>query len=794
MKTFFRYVLPAMILLSGVSIVAWYVTVIQPRPPVEGTVELPGLSQPVRIHWDAHGVPHIEAGTEEDLYMAVGYVHARDRLWQLTLNQLILEGRFAEFFGEEALPLDRFSRTMGFLRTAKAIERETSPEQLRLLDAYTRGINAYVTAAGNRLPIEFSLTGVRPWAWTPAHTLGVTRLMGWTLTTGWWSKAALGVLQDKLPADDWGRLVPGWPAAAPTSEDSVAAYFLRAETAYRHVMNRRGTGVGSNGWVVAGSRTASGMPLLAGDPHLGLDMPGFWYEAHLMLQGRNVSGATVPGAPYVVLGQNDHLAWTFTSLMADNADFFRILPDPADPSRYVADSSGGVARYKPFILIREMIPIKGGAQEAFEIRLTEFGPVINGIHEPEGLIGASPVALRWTGHDVSHESEALYRINQATTFESFQDALPLFGVTGLNMIYADVTGNIAMFTIGHIPIRRDPLRFRNSWEPADQWQGLIPFAQLPRIINPASGFISNANNPPVAGYPSYLTTFWEPESRQQRIIELLEGRRDLTADDMSAIQTDVLSAMARELTPLILPALQASGDSSVMTAIPYLLNWTYRYDLTETAPSVFDMTFHKLSAMVYKPVLGEAGYDAMIRLQNLPIRLLSAKLTRGEVPDSLIVRAVAETLAELEARFGTETSAWRWENLHTIRLDPPLFREAANAPDAAGVVSLVVNNVLSRGPFPAPGNTTTINNGQYDWRAPFEMTLGASIRRVVDLSDLARSRSVLPTGQSGDPLSPHFGDQTGLWLSGKTRIFEHHTGVPTMLGIRTLTLQPPTTP
>lgn len=793
MKPLLRYTLPLLIFVLGLVILAWYVTVAHPRPDVEGDVRLAGVQETIRIHWDAYGVPHIEASGEEDLYFAVGYVHARDRLWQLTLNQLILEGRFAEFFGEEALPLDRFSRTMGFYRTAKAIELETSPEQMRNLQAYSRGVNAFVAAAGNKLPIEFSLTGIRPWEWTPAHTLGVTRLMGWNLTTGWWSKAVLGVLQDRLPPEEWARLVPEWPAGAPSSEDSVAAAFFEAETAYRQVLNRRGTGVGSNAWVVAGTRTASGLPLLAGDPHLGLDMPGFWYEAHLMMGGRNMSGATIPGAPYVVLGQNDRLAWSFTSLMADNADFFRILTDPADPGRYVVDSLDGAARHKPFTVIREMIAIKGGAKEAFEVKWTDFGPVINGIHEPAGYIGAAPVALRWTGHDISHEAEALYRINRAGSVREFQDALSHFGVTGLNMLYADVEGNIGLFTIGHIPIRRDPLRFRNSWDPADRWQGLIPTAELPRILNPPSGFISNANNPPLDGYPNYLTTFWEPESRQRRIIDALAGRTGLTPDDMQALQVDVVSTLARELTPLILPALQASADSTVKVAIPYLLNWNYRYDRSATAASLFDMTFLNLSEQVFRPLVGDEGYDAMIRLQNLPIRLLSARLARGEVPDSLIVGAMSQAVRDLTARFGPETSEWRWENLHAIRLDPPLFREAATADDAPAILRMMVNHVLSRGPYPVPGNTLTVNNGQYDWHAPFEMTLGASIRRVVDLSDLSRSRSVLPTGQSGNPLAPNFADQTHLWLSGKTRIFEHHSGIPASDGIRTLTLHPATT-
>lgn len=794
MKTLSRFLLFVILLFVGLVSMAWYVTIWRPQPDYEGVVSLEGIREPVLILWDDYGVPHIQASNEEDLYVAVGYAHAQDRLWQLTLQQLVLEGRFAEFLGEDALPLDRYSRTMGFFRTAKAIERETSPEQMRLLSAYSRGVNQYIRKAGNNLPIEFSLLGIRPWEWTPAHTIGVTRLMGWNLTTGWWSKAVLGVLRDRLPPDQWSRLVPEWPADAPSSQDSLAARIFTTETALRSLLNRKGTGVGSNAWVVDGTKSATGYPLLAGDPHLGLDMPGFWYEVHLLLDGKQVSGATIAGAPYVVLGQNDHLAWSFTSLMLDNTDFFRIQVDPTDRSRYVADSSGGTVRLAGFDYVREAIPIKGGATEALEIRLTRFGPVINDIYPTDGYLPDQLLTLRWTGQDISHEAEALYRINWATSFQEFQDALPHFGVTGLNMIYGDRNGNIAMFSIGTIPIRREPLRFRNSWDPADAWSGSVPFEQMPRIINPKSGIISNANNPPVAHFPYYITAFYEPESRQQRILEVLSEPKRFTADDFAALQSDVLSVSARELTPLLLPALQSSEDTLVKMAIPYLLNWDYRYTTTATAATLFDMAFLKLSEAVFTPIMGADGYRTLVELENVPVRLLSGMLKRGEIPDSLIETAMSATVAQLVARFGTETSEWRWEQVHTIRLDPPLFREASRKPGAPAILRLIVNNVLSQGPYPVGGHSRTVNNGQYSWLDPFEMTLGASIRRIVDLGDLGSSRSVLPTGQSGNPLAKHFGDQTQLWLSGKTRIFQHNSRIAETDGIRKLTLQPATLP
>lgn len=787
MKLVFRYVVFFVILLAGIVSLAYYWTIARPQPDYEASIELDGLRQKVTIHWDDYGVPHIFADNEEDLYFAVGYVHAQDRLWQLTLQQMVLEGRFAEFLGKDALPIDRFSRTMGFMRAAKAIEAETSPEQMKLYKAYSDGVNQYIAKAGNHLPIEYSLTGIKPWAWTPAHSIGVTRLMGWNLNVSWWSKVMLGFLEDKMTPEQWAALIPQWPTGAPSSQSDALMPFLNTELSMRSLMNRKGTGVGSNAWVIDGSKSESGYPLLAGDPHLGLDMPGYWYEAHMTLNGRNVSGATIAGAPFVVLGQNDHLAWSFTSLMADNTDFFRIRLNPDDRSQYIADST------RNFTYIREFIQTKEGGQEALEVRLTEFGPIINDIYPNKELADGDLITIRWVGQDITHEGLTLHKINWADSFQQFQAALPDFGVVGLNMVVGDRTGNIGMFTIGNMPIRRDPLRLRNSWDVADHWQGYIPYAELPKIINPASGFISNANNPPTDAYPHYLTAFWEPESRQQRIVEVLSERKRFTVDDFKALQNDVLSVNARELTPLIIPALQTSDDTLIHIAIPYLLNWDYRYNTSATAASLFDSFFMNLTRNTFLPKLGSAAYDNLIRLENMPVRLISAMIRRGEVEDSVIIASMKETVESMLARFGPETAEWRWEKLHTITLDPPLFREASKAPDAPAVLELILNNVLSKGPYPMPGHSRTVNNGQYDWHFPFEMTLGPSIRRIVDLKDLRASWSVLPTGQSGNPLADHFGDQTELWISGKYRIFQHHLTIAEEPDIRTMTLHPATT-
>ncbi len=785
MRTFFRFVVFFVVLAAGIAGLASYWTLYRPLPDYEATVVVPGMGADVTIHWDTYGVPHIFAADHADAYRAVGYAHAQDRLWQMTLAQRFVDGRFAEILGAEAVPLDRYSRTIGFGRIARGLWEQTSPEQRRFLEAYAEGVNAWIDAHPKDLPIEFALTKSVPLRWEPHHSLGVNRLMAWNLNVSWWPKVMMGFLQETLPDSTWRTLVPGWATGAPTSQDSVLKRFMDTETAFRKLMGNEGTSVGSNAWVVDARRSASGYPILAGDPHLGLEMPGTWYEVHLNVGGRNLAGATIPGAPFVVIGQSDTHAWSITSLMADQADFTRIRLDSLDRGRY-QDGAGTT----PFELIREQIPISDGSRIPIEIRNTKFGPIINDIYDEGVITTDDPIAFRWTGAEPSHEGETLHNLGWATDFAGVRSQLHRFGSPGINLVYADRAGNIALFTLGYLPQRRDPLRLRDSADPADAWTGFVPFERLPRIINPPSGFIANANNPPVSDYPEYITAFWEPESRIERIVEVLSGADRFSVADFEVLQNDVLSPNARELTPLILPALIAADDSLINQAVPYLRNWDYRFSGTATAATLFEGFFLRLTELRYKPLLGERLYAQFIRLENWPVRLITEEIKAGPRPtlDSLMVVAMRETVRDLRGRFGPETSEWRWEQVHTIHFQPPVFREAARDSNASALLKRLVTHVLSEGPFPAAGHSRTVNNGQYDWNDPYLMVLGASIRRIVDLADPERSRSVLPTGQSGQPMSDHFGDQTGLWLSGQSRIFEHHTSVPGRDGLRTMIL------
>jgi penicillin G amidase len=811
MKSFFRFLLLLVILGAGFSALAIYWTFVKPLPNYQAEIHLDELRQQVEVYWDEYGVPSIFAENEHDLYTTLGYLHAQDRLWQMTVVQLFVEGRFSEFFGEDLLDIDRFSRTVGFWRTAAMIENELDTTEIQLLNWYSNGINRFVSENRNRLPVEFALTGVKPLEWTPQHSIALSRLLGWELNVTWWSKIMLGYLESYFQEPVLQELFPQWPVDSPRNLNltqtrqllSTLIPVMESDRLSRSLYGNLGTHIGSNAWVSDGSLTTSGYPLLAGDPHLGLDMPGKWYEVHMNLNGRNLAGATIPGAPLIIMGQNDFLAWSFTSLMGDDTDFYIELGNPENRGQYLADSVDGTAIYKDFSISREIIRTKQGNEVIHEIRLTQNGPIISDIYPNQALLDGRKISMRWVGHDFSNEIKSLHTMAWSSSIDDFRQALQGFGIPSLNIIYGDVQGNIAMFTAGKIPIRSSPtLLFRNGWNSAERWSGFIPEHQLPRLINPEKGFIANANNPVVSdNYPYYLTSFWEPDSRIRRIENILSNSANHDAELFKSLQNDVFSHHAKDLVELILPVLERSEDSRIRTALPYLRNWNFNYDVNATAASLTDVFFLKLIENTFKPYLGEAAFDNFLKLENFPVRVTQRLLRTPSVwfqsdggsityQDSLITTSMKQSVDFLTITYGEDPSRWRWGNLHTITLAPPLFREAASDPSAPHSLRLIVTNLLSKGPFEIGGHSMSVNNTQYDFQNPFEQVLGASIRRIVDLSNTARSESVLPTGQSGNPLSSHFGDQTQLWLTGKYRIFNHNNDITDDARYRKMTLTP----
>ena len=816
MNTIFKLLIFFFILFIGFIGIAFYWTFYKPLPDYEETITLNGLNDAVDIHWDEFGVPHLYADNKQDLYYALGYVHAQDRLWRMTLTQIMAEGRFAEFFGEdeELIQLDKYQRTLGFWKIAQQLVDTLGQDERRVLNAYSNGVNAFIDNNSNRLPVEFSLADVQPMEWTPVRSLAVSRLMGWELNMGWWSEVTYQYLKENLPAQQFDQLQLRYPENSPTSLDdteslgysSVLMPMLKQETQKRKLLEMEGTHVGSNAWVVDGSLTESGYPLLAGDPHLGLDMPGKWYEVHMNLNGRNVSGATLAGVPAVIIGQNDHMAWSFTSIMSDDTDFFLEQQDPQDRGRYVVDSLyDGEIAYDSFERVREIIKVKDGDDRSIEIRYTQHGPVISDIYPVPELTDNKIISMKWTGYELTNEMNTLYNINWAENFQEFKDALPTFGVPGLNFMYGDVEGNIAMYSVAKLPVRTgDPITLRAGWDPASDWQGFIPFDNLPKVINPEDGWIANANNKLTTdNYPYYIATFWEPPSRIERIEQILLNEDRFSYQDFESLQNDSYSNFAAKITPIILEILRGQDAYDFELPISYLENWNFEYSLSSTAASIFDVFFLNFSKNSLQDDFGEVAYDNFIHHETTPVRTMSSLIQtesslfdnvstdKIETKEEIVVKSMQDAILFLSDSLGSEPYEWRWEQLHTITFEPPLFSQAAEDPDAPTALRMISENILSKGPYEVESHGMSVNNGQYNWDAPFEMVLGPSIRRISDLSDMSKSKSILPTGQSGNPLSDHFGDQTNMWLNGEYRwLYQDSTTLFEGSDVKTMRLVP----
>jgi penicillin amidase len=789
MRTFLRYFIFFLILLTGIAALAIYWTFYRPLPDYQTTLEQPQLHQPVNIHWDNYGVPHIYANSHHDLYYSLGYTHAQDRLWQMTLTQMAAEGRFAEFLGKELVPYDKLQRTLGFWRTALKIEETLSDSTLSKLQAYADGVNAYIKENPKSLPIQFTLADMDPISWTVTHSIALARLMAWELNLAWKSELTYAYLSENLSQQQFAELLPDNDFITKTSlpNDSSAwanalMPILQKNENLNKMMGVQGSHVGSNAWAVSAEKSSTGMPLLAGDPHLGLDMPGKWYEVHLNVDGQNLSGATLAGSPIVVLGQNDHLAWSLTNIMLDDTDFFQEAVNPGDSNEYVLDSLAGDPLYEEFQIQEEVIKIKNADDTVLTRRLTNHGPVISDVFPEQDFVEDRVITMKWTGHSVSHEIEALLAMNWAQSFEEFQKGARNFKVPGQHFIYADKAGNIAQLSLAKIPIREpSPILLRDGWDPTQNWQSYVPYDELPSVINPERGWVANANNPPVGNdYPHYISAYWEPNARYDRIRQYLRQNNKISPQVLQQMQKDAFSLYSRDLTRIILPILKNSRENDFETVISYLENWDYSYEPSETAASIMDVFLLKLSENTFEDEMGPTAYENFVRFSALPARALMRFLQnsssffdnvetsdRTETRDEIIVQSMNDAVSFLKSNYGNEPFEWRWERLHTITLEPSLFGQAAEDPSAPTSLKLIVDNLLSQGPYPVRGHDMSISNGEYSWNDPFEMVLGPSIRRIVDFSDLSRTLSITPTGQSGNPLSQYYGDQTESWLNGQ---------------------------
>lgn len=735
-------------------------------PQAEGTKRIAGIQSAVEVIRDRNGVPRIFADSEEDAHFALGFVHAQDRLWQLESQRRLVRGRLSEIMGAPTRGLDRMFRTFGLHLAAESSLAVLDSSTRAALSAYADGINAFLDSRGSALPAEFILVGApAPEPWRPSDSLAVLKLMSWRLAPHW--------RNDLLRAQLLGRLTPSqieelWPPYPPDGSVTLSEQLFEVDSAAGMLGASllevfpplAPDGIGSNAWVVAGSRSKSGQPLLANDPHLPLVSPSTWYLAQLNAPNLFVTGATLPGLPFVVLGHTRRIAWGFTNTNTDVQDIFIERSPPSKPDHYLSPDGP-----LPFTFRKEIIKIKGLPDDILSVRESRHGPIISDLVASPATIGEAHLALAWTALlDDDLTPQAGLRLNKAANWADFVDAIRDFHGPQQNIVYADIDGNIGFYTPGRVPIRkrgdgRFPVPGASGYY---DWQGFVPFDELPHGFNPPSGAFVNANNKVIPdGYSHYLTEDWGPPFRAQRIEQLLATRDQHTAADFRDMQTDTISLMARLMLPHLMAATPETSDGQ--SAKRLLDGWDGNMDRNASEPVIFWAWYRDLTRLVYEDELGPYFYEFWHLRSLFMDWILNGEGghwcddTRTSILEScrqLAGQALDSAVANLSRRHGKNPENLRWGDVHRAQLKNPLLDQI---PILGTHFAVTVEN---------GGDPYTVNAGGYAWTGddhPFSQIHGPSLRAIYDFSDLDQSLFIHPPGQSGNPLSPHFNDLTARW-------------------------------
>lgn len=769
----------------------WYVQ--RELPQLSGNLRVAGLQQPVSVQRDQWGVPYIQGKSLHDIFFAQGYTTAQDRLFQMELNRWFSQGRLAEIFDPSLLDSDIFIRTFNLYGAAKLELARLDARNKAELQAYADGVNAYIATHQSNLPLEFTLLQVPAEKWTPLDSLAYGRLVALSLDNNWYYKYTRALMIKVAGVDMTNALIPTYPDESPTllSAENEAAPLPPATQAStpttpvkttsplesqllahlapdlpagsmetRQLLGNISNSFGSNDWVVDGTKTASGKPLLANDPHLAASMPATWYQVALQGDGLNVVGFSFPGVPGVILGHNNRIAWGVTNAEADNTDLYlETLNNPDHPTKYKYNN-----QWLPLALRKETFHLHGTSKtETITFAATAHGPLLNqGVSD---LHHYTPVSLKWTALQPEYDFQGFFTLDFAQNWEQFLQALSHISIAQ-NFVYADVDGNIGYRMSGLLPIRAT----ENELLPVDgsvstyEWKGYVPDNQMPTLFNPATHIIATANNRIVpTGYPAYITAQPDSGYRALRIDELLSSKPALTIQDFKDIQADTYSIPAADLTPLfIAQGENASGDAKA--AAHLLESWNYRLDSASAAAAVYEVTTGILIRKVAQPVLGKDTYQLYRSAYQTPLQIqlmldLFTKPNTGSSPlhpnNQVIVQALNEAMVTLRSKLGNDTKQWSWGKLHQLSFEHPL----AQVPPLDKLFGLPA---LSR-----PGDDTTINIGSapgFSADPPdYTQVSISSMREIIDLANFDSSLWIIPVGESGLFNSSHYSDQMRMW-------------------------------
>ncbi len=787
-------------------------------PQIDGELQVNGLDAAVDIYRDNMGIPHIYASTTHDLFFAQGYVHAQDRFWQMDAWRHIGSGELSKMFGSGQVETDSFLRTLGWRQTAEAEWEQLDPESKAFLLAYVDGVNSYLKDhKDTALSLEYAILGLLSpdyeiEEWTPVHSLTWGKAMAWDLRGNMGEEIERAVLLKTLTPEQVAQLYPAYPqdhpvivnnigdgsASAPLNSRTFAGIDVSTETLQAieknvvlmdEILGPWSDGIGSNSWAVSGKLTDTGTPLLANDPHLGIQMPSIWYQIDLHCLPKNddcafeVAGFSFAGVPGVIIGHNAKIAWGFTNTGPDVMDLYIEKVNPENPNQYEVNG-----QWVDFTIREESIQVAGGEAVNLTVRSTRHGPVISdtygplkdqgdpenkefeafkdrsGVELPEQYV----ISLAWTALTPSTPFEAIWGFDKAQNWEEFREAARGFHVPAQNLLYADVEGNIGYQMPGDVPIRAkgDGTLPVPGWTDEYEWTGFIPFEEQPYTFNPAEGYIVTANNQvPPNDYPYLITQDWDYGFRANRIVDMIENAP--AKIDMAYIQQmhgDSFDANAETFVPLLLDANIASEFNP---ALDTLKNWDYQDRIDSISASVFNAfwknflqnTFNDELPERYQTDGGSRWNEVtrnMAKNPNDPFWDDKATTDVTETMNDMIKISFAEGVAELQDMFGKDMSKWIWGDMHASTFRNGTLGES-------GI--FLIEDLFNRGPFQTGGGDAIVNATGWSVRDGYETNWLPSMRMIVDLGNLNNSVTVHTTGQSGHAYNEHYADMAPLWAN-----------------------------
>ncbi len=814
MKILSRILVVALIVVVVLGVAAggaYNVVTRESFPQTAGTLKLPGLTGNVEIIRDQLGVPHIYADTPEDLFRAQGFVHAQDRFFQMEFQRRIGQGRLAELFGAGALNQDKFIRTVGWMHTAEEEARTLDAEMKRVLESYAAGVNAYALPNAGKLGLEFKVLGLigRRWSpepWTPLNSLTWGKAMSYNLGGNMDQELGRMILIERGGPELADLILPPYPddmpvivrelsvksndkatgrqgdkvniASSPLSlpkdhpvtPSSAEALYTLHKSVQSTIGLSHDPGIGSNNWVVAGSRSNTGKPLLANDPHLGIQMPSIWYINGLHCRvvstacPYDVVGVSFPGAPGVILGHNARIAWGVTNTGPDTQDFFIEKPNPQNANEFEYKGA-----FEPAQLREEVIQVAGGAPVTLIVRASRHGPIIN---DALGLTDAPPMAMQWTALQPGTLFRSVLHINKAQNWDEFRAALRDWDTPAQNFVYADVDGNIGYQMPGNIPIRAGG----DGKAPVDgasgqfDWVDRVPFDKLPSVYNPPEGYIVTANNAVVdaKSYPFFLGADWDYGYRAKRIEQMIQAKDKLSVEDMRLMHMDARQMFADEVKPYL--QFIATSDAREADDVQRMMNWDGNCEVNSNGCAIFEPFWRAMAHAALDDEVGEAlapdavgtGTHTQITLRKLLAEPDSKWWDNINTPekenrDAIMSLALEQTLGTLQTRMGSDMNAWQWGKIHTVTFENQTLGRSGTQP---------IEDLFNRGPFPVAGGMGLVN--AVGVGRDFSAGSGPSWRAVYDVGNWSNSLGIHTTGQSGHATHPHYDDMIPLWLKGES--------------------------